>query len=100
MRAKPSTWAPPRPLRPATPMRITSLAPRTLPDDLVPAIVTVAAAASVLFRNLRRVRRDIAYFLSRWREFVRRKLPYTRSKAPTPAENPTLLTERDRKRNC
>ena len=35
--------APPRPLSPATATRMVSLAPRTLPDDLVPAMVTVAA---------------------------------------------------------
>src|SRR5262245_12979028 len=42
------------------PMRMVSLAPRTRPDDLVPAIVTLAAAASVDCKNLRRVKRDMA----------------------------------------
>ena len=32
-------WALPRPLMPATPTRIASLAPSTRPDDLVPAMV-------------------------------------------------------------
>src|SRR6266852_1157923 len=40
---------------PATPTRMTSFAPSTRPDDLVPAMVTVAAAASVWLRKLRRV---------------------------------------------
>src|SRR5205823_14961875 len=35
-------------------MRMVSLAPNTLADDLVPAIVTVAAVARVDFRNDRR----------------------------------------------
>src|SRR5579871_5772208 len=64
MRVKALTWEPPRPLRPATPMRITSLAPSTRPEDLVPAMVTLAAAASVFFRKLRRVSRDMVRVLS------------------------------------
>src|SRR5262245_62024954 len=49
-------WALPWPWMPATPTRITSLAPSTRPDALVPAIVTsgnVAPAAAVL-RKCRR----------------------------------------------
>jgi len=45
---------PPRLLRPATAMRMVSLAPSTRPLDLVPAMVTVAAAARVDLRNVRR----------------------------------------------
>ena len=52
-------WLPPRPLSPATAMRMVSFAPRTLPDDLVPAMVTVAAVASVYLRNERRDTRGI-----------------------------------------
>src|SRR5690242_8112380 len=52
-------WSPPRPCSPATPRRIVSLAPSTRPDDLVPAMVTVAAAARVRRRNWRRLKRDI-----------------------------------------
>src|SRR5688500_5397609 len=44
----------PRPLSPATPTRIVSLAPSTLPDDFVPAMTNVAPAASEFFKNLRR----------------------------------------------
>src|SRR5438445_8901488 len=51
------TCSPPRLLRPATPMRTVSLAPSTLPEDLVPATVMVAALASEEARNRRRVRR-------------------------------------------
>src|SRR4051794_13654657 len=52
------TCAPPRPFRPATPRRIASLAPSTRPDDLVPPMAKPApAAASVRFRNVRRVSR-------------------------------------------
>src|SRR5215831_10779085 len=40
---------------PATPTRMASFAPRTRPDDLVPAIVTVAAAANAWLRKFRRV---------------------------------------------
>ncbi len=40
-------------------MRIASLAPNTRPDDLVPAKVTVAAAAKVPFKKLRRDCRDM-----------------------------------------
>ena len=44
-------WALPRPLMPATPTRMVSLAPSTRPEDLVPAIVnsgkTGLAAAAV-----------------------------------------------------
>src|SRR5689334_17815117 len=54
MPLKASTWEPPRPWRPATPTRMTELAPITRPDDLVPATVTVAAAARVVFRKSRR----------------------------------------------
>src|SRR5437870_2767912 len=53
------TCSPPRPLRPATPIRIVSLAPSTLPDDLVPAMVIVAAAARVPFKKLRRFSNDM-----------------------------------------
>src|SRR3954453_14491052 len=49
------TCEPPRPFRPATPIRMTSLAPTTWPDDLVPAMVMVAAVARVVFRKSRRV---------------------------------------------
>src|SRR5436305_12600630 len=56
MRLNSLTWLEPRPFRPAMPRRITSLAPSTRPDDLVPAIVTDAAAARVVFRNRRRDR--------------------------------------------
>src|SRR4051794_28025863 len=59
MSPKLPTCEPPRPWRPATPIRIASLEPSTFPEDLVPARVTVAAAASVLFRKLRRVDRDM-----------------------------------------
>src|SRR5438874_10649374 len=48
------TWLPPRPLRPATAMRTVSLAPRTRPEDLVPAMVTRAPAPAAL-RKSRRV---------------------------------------------
>ena len=52
-------WPPPRPWIPATAMRIVSLAPSTLPDDLVPATVNVApmpaAPAAARFKNVRRV---------------------------------------------
>src|SRR5262245_6812400 len=48
---------------PATPTRITSLAPRTWPDDFVPAMVTVAAAASVCLMKPRRVIRGMACVL-------------------------------------
>src|SRR6185437_8471629 len=51
------TWEPPRPFNPATPTRTVSLAPSTLPDDLVPATVMVAAAARDDSRKRRRVRR-------------------------------------------
>src|SRR5690606_13167394 len=54
--------APPRPLMPATPTRMTSLAPSTWPDDFVPAMVNrlnAVLAAAVVFRNLRRERRDM-----------------------------------------
>src|SRR5271157_3518337 len=60
MRVNSPTCEPPRPCRPATPMRMTSLAPSTRPDDFVPAMVIVAAAARVDFKNLRRVRRVMA----------------------------------------
>src|SRR5262245_55843728 len=43
---------------PAQPTRMTSLAPRTRPDDLVPAMVTVAATAR-RFMNERRETRAI-----------------------------------------
>src|SRR5437868_11218411 len=46
-----------------------SLAPSTLPEDLVPAMVTVAAAARLLCRKRRRVRRGMGGLLSdgrRW----------------------------------
>src|SRR5438045_7170888 len=46
---------------PAMPTRMVSLAPITLPDDLVPAMVMAPAAASVCWRNERRVNRDIVY---------------------------------------
>src|SRR3954447_13545166 len=59
MPARAPTWAPPRPLRPATARRTVSLEPSTLPDDLVPAMVTVAAAARVPTKS-RRLRRGIA----------------------------------------
>src|ERR1700722_6837229 len=49
------TWALPRPFKPATAMRIASLAPRTRPDDLVPAMVIVAIAAREPFTKLRLV---------------------------------------------
>src|SRR5262245_13928936 len=48
-------WALPWPWMPHTPTRMTSLAPRTRPADLVPAIVIAAAASSECFRKLRRV---------------------------------------------
>src|SRR5215475_14225375 len=44
-------WAFPWPWMPQTPTRMTSLAPRTRPDDFVPAMVTAAAA----WRKSRRV---------------------------------------------
>ena len=47
---------------PATAMRIVSLAPSTLPDDLVPEMVNVAAAkpaTAARFRNSRRLWRDM-----------------------------------------
>src|SRR5262249_2438380 len=53
------TWEPARPLSPATATRTVSLAPSTRPDDLVPAMVTVAAVARVDFKNERRVTRAI-----------------------------------------
>src|SRR5438067_8124065 len=60
MPAKAPTWAPPRPLRPATPTRMVSLAPSTRPDDFVPAMVMVAAVARALLRNVRRLWRVMA----------------------------------------
>src|SRR5437763_10229793 len=50
-------WAFPCPWMPATPTRITSLAPSTRPDALVPATVTTGNAeqAAACFRNPRRV---------------------------------------------
>src|SRR6266545_330502 len=59
MAAKAPTWEPPRPLSPATPMRMASLAPTTWPLDLVPAMVMVAAAARVDLRKSRRFWRVI-----------------------------------------
>src|SRR5262249_13827758 len=53
-----SMWAPPRPWMPATATRTASLAPRTRPEDLVPATATrgnAAAAAAASWRNPRRV---------------------------------------------
>src|SRR5262245_6535998 len=50
-----AVWAVPRSFRPATAIRTASLAPSTLPDDLVPAMVTVAAVASVALKKRRRV---------------------------------------------
>src|ERR1043166_66973 len=51
-------WAFPCPWMPAMPTRMTSLAPRTRPEDLVPAMVKsgkAALAATVCLRKLRRV---------------------------------------------
>src|SRR5687767_6690919 len=48
-------WPFPWPLMPQTPMRMASLAPRTRPDDLVPAMVTAAADARVVLKKSRRV---------------------------------------------
>src|SRR5262245_33659890 len=59
MPLKAPTWEPPRPFRPATPTRMTELAPSTRPDDLVPATVMVAAAARVVLRKSRRFWRVI-----------------------------------------
>src|SRR6059058_3428175 len=59
MAANSATCEAPRPFRPATATRMVSLEPSTRPDDLVPARVTVAAAASVPWRKLRRVKLDI-----------------------------------------
>src|SRR5580765_4574005 len=55
MPTKAPTCEAPRPLRPATAMRIMSLAPRTCPDDFVPATVMVAIAAIEPLTNCRRV---------------------------------------------
>src|SRR5436190_631323 len=60
-------WLPPRPPQPATPMRTVSLAPMTLPDALVPAMVKsgkAALAAAASFRNLRRDRWDMRVLLA------------------------------------
>jgi hypothetical protein len=53
---------PPRPLIPATPTRIVSLAPMTLPEAFVPAIVNsgkAVLAAAAAWTNRRRDRRDM-----------------------------------------
>ncbi len=57
----------PRPWIPATPSRIVSLAPSTLPDACVPATtipVPIPAVAAARFRKARRVWRDINYSFS------------------------------------
>src|SRR4051794_1804868 len=56
MPAHSPTWEPPRPFRPATAIRTVLLAPRTRPEDLVPAMVIAPAAASVVLRKERRDR--------------------------------------------
>src|SRR4029077_21018786 len=68
MPAKAPTCELPRPWRPATPMWIVSFAPKTRPDDLVPATVTVAAAARVFLIKLRRFRDMAGPFAWRDRE--------------------------------
>src|SRR3954471_19609554 len=65
----------PRPFRPATAIRIVSLAPMTRPDDLVPPIANPAPmpAATVRPRNSRRFRCDIDPLLLRlWVDSGRR----------------------------
>src|SRR5262245_25410726 len=52
-------WAFPCPWIPATPTRIVSLAPRTLPDDLVPAMVTSGNAVLAAAAVSRKPRRDM-----------------------------------------
>src|SRR5436190_819641 len=56
-------WSAPRPFSPATAMRTVSLAPRTRPDDLVPAMVTSAPAPAAL-RKSRRLDSGMERFLS------------------------------------
>src|SRR5688572_19354882 len=65
-----SVWLCPRPLSPATAIRMRSLAPSTLGADLVPAIVMVAAVASDFWRKLRRETRVMERLRQRGREEV------------------------------
>src|SRR6516162_5757230 len=74
MRRNSLTWLPPRPLRPATPTRMASLAPSTRPEDLVPAMVMLAAAASVLFRKRRRFRVMVIPFAKKPGRRARRRV--------------------------
>src|SRR5437667_4231133 len=53
---------------PAIPTRITSLAPNTRPDDLVPAIVKRGNAALAVAACLRKLRR-VMFFMRFWEGF-------------------------------
>src|SRR3954469_727670 len=92
MRLKAPTCEPPRPFSPATPMRMASLAPTTWPDDLVPATVTVAAAARVL-RKSRRFWRVIAdpFVRGEAREIRRIFLLYSPSGQPARNYRPVTV---------